>query len=90
MKGINYIDSKGNNINISLIGYFSIPELQKEYIIYSLLDDDNDNDNGFVVLGEVVKTDDNVQILGLLPEEKDLVVAYYNEIANQLGGPKNE
>ena len=31
-----------------------------------------------------------MQILGILPEEKDVVVAYYNEISTQLGEDDNE
>ena len=31
-----------------------------------------------------------MQILGILPEEKDMVVAYYNEISTQLGEDDDE
>ena len=84
-------DSDGDMMNISLIGSFRISELEKEYIMYSLVDDDENNENGHILLGEIVRMDDgNVQVLGILPEEKDLVVAYYNEISTQLGGEEDE
>ena len=84
-------DSDGDMMNISLIGSFRISELEKEYIMYSLVDDDENNENGHILLGEIVRGDDgNVQVLGILPEEKDLVVAYYNEISTQLGGEEDE
>lgn len=89
MKELNYVDSNGNNINISVIGCFSIPDLKKEYIMYSLIDDNINNENAYVMLGEIVRENEKIKILGILPEEKDLVVAYYNEISNQLGGENN-
>lgn len=59
--------------------------------MYSLMDDDVNNENAGVLLGEVVRDEDgNIQVLGILSEEKDVVVAYYNEIADQLGGDSNE
>ena len=84
MKEIKYIDSSGNIMNISVIGFFKIPELENEFIMYGLVDDSSSED-GYVLLGEVVKKDDKIQILGILSNEKDLVVAYYNEISKQLG-----
>jgi len=86
MKDIKYVNEKGENINVSLLGFFSIPDLEKEYIMYGITDDNVNNDEGKVLLGEVKRNDNNIQILGILPSEIDLVVAYYNEISNQIGG----
>ena len=58
--------------------------------MYSLIDDDSSNDMGYVLLGEVVRYDGIVQILGIESEERDMVLAYYNEISNQIGGSENE
>lgn len=91
MKDIKFKDSNGNIMNISLIGTFKISELEKEYIMYSLVDDDESNEYGHILLGEIVRSDDgDVQVLGILPEERDLVVAYYNEISTQIGGDEDE
>lgn len=57
--------------------------------MYSLVDDET-NDEGHVILGEVVRENGDVQILGIESSEKDLVVAYYNEIETQLGGNIDE
>lgn len=57
--------------------------------MYGLVDDDITNENGHVLLGEVIRKEDSIQVLGILPAEKDLVVAYYNEISNQVGGEYN-
>lgn len=90
MNVLKYTDANGENINVENIGFFTIPELEKEYIMYSLMDDNEQNDMGHVLLGEVVRNEDNIQILGILSEEKDLVVAFYNEISKQIGGENYE
>lgn len=90
MEEINFKDENGNNMNISLMGFFRVPQLEKEFIMYSLVDDDETNDEGHVILGEVVRENGDVQILGIESNEKDLVVAYYNEIETQLGGNIDE
>ncbi len=78
-------DQNGNKIEVSMLGMFRIPELEKKYIMYGLVDDDPYNENGGVLLGEVLGEGEDMQIGGILPEEKDLVVSYYNEISNQVG-----
>ena len=79
-------NDKGEYINISLIGFFRVPTLDKEYIMYSLINENNNSDMGAVILGEVVREDEDIKILGIKSEEKDLVIAYYKEISEQLGG----
>ena len=44
----------GNFINVSVLGMFRIPDLEKQYIMYALEDDDPYNENGAVLLGEVI------------------------------------
>ena len=90
MAEITIKDKKGNNLNISVIGFFRIPELEKEFVMYGLMDDDKNNETGHVLLGEVIREEDNIRIEGIDSEEKDLVVAYYNEVINQIGDEENE
>ncbi len=90
MENLKFTDASGRNINVDVMGFFTVPELEKEYIMYSLMDDNEENKVGHVLLGEVVRDGDNIQILGILSEEKHLVVAFYNEIAKQIGGEENE
>lgn len=85
MNDIKYINEKGENTTVSLIGFFSIDDLQKEYIMYSITDDNQNNEYGKVLLGEVIRNKSEIKILGIKKEEQDLVVAYYNEISNQIG-----
>lgn len=79
-------NDKGEIINISVIGTFGISDLNKEYIMYSMMDDNEDNSLGAVLLGEMIKKENEIQVVGIKDTEKDIVVAYYNEISKQLGG----
>ena len=90
MKDFNYVDSKGNVMNVSVMGFFRIPDLEKEFIMYAFVDDDDNNSDGRVLLGEVIREHGDMQILGIESSEKDLVVAYYNEVITQLGGNEDE
>ena len=90
MKDITYKNEEGNIITISVIGFFKIPEIEKEFIMYSFTDNDINNEYGHVLLGEVVREEDDIQILGIDSNEKELVVAYYNEVINQIGENENE
>ena len=83
---MNYTDQNGNVMNIEAIKIFKIDELGKEYIIYSIMDNDDSNLEGELLFGEIIRNDDSIQILGILPNEENIVIAYYNEIKNQLGG----
>ena len=83
---MNFTDSNNNIMNIEAIKIFKIDELGKEYIIYSIMDNDDSNPDGEVLFGEILRGDDSIQVLGILPEDEDIVIAYYNEIKNQLGG----
>ena len=83
---MNFTDQNGNVMNIEAIKIFKIDELGKEYIIYSITDNDDSNPDGELLFGEIIRNDDSIQILGILPNEENIVIAYYNEIKNQLGG----
>ncbi len=85
MKEITVKNQFNNDVTISLIGTFKIETLDKEYIIYSIVDDNNLNENGEIILGEVIREGSDIKVLGIKKEEKELVVAYYNEISEQLG-----
>ncbi len=90
LEKLNVRDENGNLIHISVLGMFEIPDLEKKYIMYGLVNEDETHENGAVLLGEVVGEGEDMKVLGILPEEKDMVVAYYNEISTQLGEDDNE
>ena len=79
-------NEQGENINISVLGTFSIPDLNKEYMMYSMVDENEENSLGAVLLGEIIRDEDKLQVVGIPEEEKEMVVAYYNEVSEQMGG----
>ncbi len=80
-------NEKGEIVSVKVLGFFKIGSLDKEYVMYSIMDDNPDSKMGAVLLGEVIRGEGNtIQILDLLEEEIDMVVAAYNEIATQIGG----
>ena len=90
LERINVRDEHGNKLYVSVLGMFEIPDLEKKYIMYGIVDDDPFSKNGGVLLGEVVGEGEDMQILGILTEEKDMVLAFYNEISTQLGEDEDE
>lgn len=85
-KHITVTNEQGQNINISVIGSFRIPDLEKEFMMYSMVDENEDNSLGAVLLGEVIRDGLKTEVVGVRDDEKDMVVAYYNEISEQMGG----
>lgn len=90
MEDIKFVNENGQKITISLLGFFRVSGIDKEFIMYGIVDDNMSNDEGEVLLGEVVRDGDVVQILGIDSSEVDMVVAYYNEISKQIGGSSDE
>ena len=75
----------GKDITISIVGEFRVEELDKEYIIYSIVDSDENNGMGGILIGEVDRDDDEVKVLGIKDDERNMVMAFYKEISNQVG-----
>lgn len=90
LEKLNVRDENGNKVIVSVMGMFEIPDLEKKYVMYSILNEDDSISYGGVLLGELVGEGEDLQVLGILPEEKDMVVAYYNEISTQLGEDDDE
>ena len=79
-------NEQGENINISVLGTFQIPDLNKEYMMYSMVDENDSNSLGAVLIGELLNDEDKLQVVGIPEEDKEMIVAYYNEISQQMGG----
>ena len=85
-QGFKTVNENGVEIQTKLLGCFIIPELEKEFAMYSIVDNNPENSMGSVLLGEIVREEDGtVKILDIKKEEGDMVVAFYNEISTQIG-----
>ena len=68
-------NEQGENINITVIGTFEIPDLKKEYMMYSMEDENEENGLGAILIGELLKDEDKIKVAGVPEEEKEMVVA---------------
>ena len=78
-----YINENGVEIKVEVILSFSIEELRKNYIAYTINDDDS-LETAVVLINEV-----DIETNKLLPikfEEKELVLATYNDIKKTIFG----
>ncbi len=58
-------------------------------MMYSRLDQNEENSLGAILIGELLREDDKLVVTGVPEEEKEMIVAYYNEISEQMGGEQN-
>ena len=91
MDEIKVKNEEGKEITVKSLGTFKVEELGKEFVMYSLNDDKPETELGAILLGELIQDEDgNYQVVGILDEEREMVLAFYNEIATQVGGNGNE
>jgi uncharacterized protein YrzB (UPF0473 family) len=87
MSEIKVKNDEGKEITVKSLGSFRVEELGKEFIMYSLNDDKPETELGAILLGELIQDEDgNYEVVGILDEEREMVLAFYNEIATQIGG----
>ena len=87
MSEIKVKNDEGKEITVKSLGTFRVEELGKEFIMYSLNDDKPETELGAILLGELIQDEDgNYEVVGILDEEREMVLAFYNEIATQIGG----
>lgn len=73
-------------LNIDLIGSFKETNLNKEFVVYSIMDDNTDNERCNLLIGELITDGEEKQIVGIKEEDKGLVLARYNELILNMGG----
>ena len=74
----------GETIKAYFLGFFSVPGLDKEYAIYTIVDDNPLSKDGAILLGEVIRDNENITILGIEEDEIDIVTKCYREISEGL------
>ena len=85
-QGFKTINENGVEIQTKILGCFIIPELEKEFAMYSIVDNNPENSMGSVLLGEIVREEDGtVKILDIKKEKKKKKKKFNNEISTQIG-----
>ena len=80
------INYEGMEISVQIIGGFKIEE--KEYAVCSYVDS---NENYKIVIVQVVRSGNDMQVKNIPNEDMDFVISKYNEIkAKLLEGDNNE
>lgn len=70
-------------IIIEIILSFRIEELNKEYVVYTI-NDDNISDDVNIIISEIEYTNNVPKIKSILEEEKEMVILFYNNIKNSI------
>ena len=73
----------GNELTVEILIGFKVEELNKEYIAYTL-NDDNVSDTVKVMINEVVYNGDVPELRGIPEEEKERVIEIYNGVKNNI------
>ena len=77
------INEFGEEITIELLFNFEIKELNKNYVVYTLNDDDVSEDVN-VLISEMYYEDKTPRIKSIDESEKEMVVLFYNNIKNSI------
>lgn len=84
-KDMIFQDENGINYNVAPLFNFKIDALNKVFAVYSFCDDNPDNPNGDIMIGELVTNQEDVDIVGVREEEQEIVEQVYNEIISRIG-----
>jgi Protein of unknown function (DUF1292). len=72
-------DETGNNIEIEILMGFKIEELDKEYIVYTVNDDES-TPTVTILISQIIDDGDIPRIVSIPETEKELVVLLYNDL----------
>ena len=73
----------GKKLDVEIIGGFEIQDLEKSYVLCSY-DDDENSEEAFVVIMEVVNNEDGMNLVSIPDDEMDAVLAFYQSMKKAL------
>lgn len=85
-KNMIFQDENGINYNVEPLFEFKVDALNKTFAVYSLCDENPDNPNGDIMIGELVTDQNGIDIIGVKEEEKEIVEQLYIDIVSKIGG----
>lgn len=77
------VGEDGSILTIEILIGFKVEEYDKQYVAYTL-NDDNVSETVNVFINEIDYSGDKPRISGIKEEEKERVIAIYNEIKNNI------
>lgn len=85
ISSINVINENGEEVKVDIIMQFSIEELNRQYIVYTL-NDDGKSETAYVCIAGVEMKDGKYN-LKLIPEqEKNVVLVFYDNLRDTICG----
>ena len=78
-----YLNENGIEIKVEVILAFEVEELNKSYVAYTINDDDS-YETAIVLISEY--NQENNQLLPIAFDDKEKVLAVYNDIKNMIFG----
>jgi uncharacterized protein YrzB (UPF0473 family) len=76
-------DKEGNKIKIEVLMTFKIPEINKNYVVYSI-NDDGISETVTILINELVYENNLPKIVPIPKEETQMVLAFYTTIRNNI------
>lgn len=76
-------NEKGEDVVIELLMTFSVEKTNKNYVVYTINDDET-NAKATILISEIQQKEDKVVVVDIPEEEKELVINCYNDIKNSL------
>lgn len=76
-------NEKGEDVVIELLLTFNIEKTNKNYVVYTINDDES-SEKATILISEIQENEDNVVVVDIPEEEKELVISCYNDIKNSL------
>lgn len=76
-------NEKGEDVVIELLLTFSIEKTNKNYVVYTINDDET-SETATIFISEIQENGDEVVVVNIPEEEKELVINCYNDIKNSL------
>ena len=84
MKNIlNNVNEFGQKITIEILLNFKIEELNKEYVVYTI-NDDNVSEEVDMIISEIYYENNIPKIKSIAEDEKEMVILFYNDIKNSI------
>lgn len=77
------INELGQEITIEILLSFKIEELNKQYVVYTI-NDDNISEDVSVIISEIYYENNIPKIKSINEDEKEMVILFYNDIKNSI------
>lgn len=76
--------SQDKTITVEALKIFDVKELNKKYVVYGIVDDNNENTKANLMIGELIENNGDYQVMGIKTEEKDIALSLFQSYLESL------